>query len=493
MCRLHQRTQLTVLFGIMLAIAIHSPAIAAELRTVQQPVPGQYIVVLKSTEARMAAERGTAAPVAIVASRIVSRYGATLLGSYDYVLRGFAVRADDDALIRLLMDPRVAYVEEDGIVKANATQMNAPWGLDRVDQRDLPLNTNYVYNSAATGVNAYVIDTGVLATHSQFTGRIGNGYYAVQDGRGNTDCNGHGTHVAGILGGSTYGVAKGATLHSVRVLGCDGTGTSSQVIAGINWIAANRVGPAVANMSLISGADSSMDTATTNLVAAGVVVVVAAGNDSTNACNFSPSRVASAITVGSIRTNDGRSYFSNYGSCLDLFAPGSSILSAWYTTPTATNVLSGTSMASPQVAGAAALYLAANPTATPAQVASNLTSTASPGRVLAAGSGSPNRLLYTRGGTTSAPPGDGTLPSNVQFKCPDMSSSGGGRYVCRVTYSSTSPATVIWPNTDSSSTTYSGTCVKGTTVGSITVIVGNRYGSVSKASASFSCPSNPIP
>ena len=472
------------------ASLVPQSGIAAEFRTVSRPVAGQYIVVLKPNEARLAGEANSAVEVPVVAQRLASVHRAALVRSFRHVLRGFVVRADDAALARLLADPRVEYVEEDGFAQAHATQAGAPWGLDRVDQRDLPRNGSYTYNTSAANVHAYVLDTGVLGTHSQFTGRMGNGYTAIADGRGTTDCNGHGTHVAGTLGGTTYGGAKGVTLHPVRVLACNGTGTWSQIIAGMDWVRANHVKPAVANMSLGGWGDTAADTAAANLVAAGVTLVVSAGNDNGNACNPSPARVASAITVGSVRDDDGRSFFSNYGSCLDLFAPGSSVLSAWHTSATATNTISGTSMAAPHVAGAAALYLAANPAATPAQVATALVNSSSPGRVLAAGAGSPNRLLYTLGGSASAPPGDGTPPSITSFQCPIKSESGANTYVCSVGYSSTSPAAVLWP-TDEQGTSYWGRCGTGTTV-SVTVTVGNRYGSVS-STRSFLCPSNPIP
>lgn len=470
--------------------ALLQSAAAAEFKTVGRPVQGQYIVVLKSAEASLVGEANSAARVPVVAQRMAAAHRAELVRSYSHVLRGFVVRASDAALARLLVDPRVDYVEEDGIAEASATQTGPTWGLDRIDQRDLPINGSYVYNTTAPTVHAYVLDTGILGTHSQFTGRMGAGYTSIADGRGTTDCHGHGTHVAGTLGGTTYGVAKGVTLHPVRVLACNGTGTWSQIIAGMDWVKANHVKPAVANMSLGGLADASVDTAAANLTAAGVTLVVAAGNANGNACNASPARVPSAITVGSTRNDDGRSYFSNYGTCLDLFAPGSSVLSAWYTSTTATNTISGTSMASPHVAGAAALYLASNPTATPSQVTTALINSSSPGRVLAAGTGSPNRLLYTLGGTASAPAGDGTLPTITSFPCPIKAESGGNQYVCSVSYSSTSPAAILWPTAEQGST-YQGTCATGVTV-SVTVTVGNRYGSVS-STKSFLCPSGPIP
>ncbi|MBX3712533.1 MAG: S8 family serine peptidase [Lysobacter sp.] len=371
------------------------PAFAGELRTASQPVQGQYIVVLKDNAASLASERSSLSRVSVVARDVATKHRAKLVHSYERVLRGFVVRADDRALARLLADPRVAYVEEDGVVSISATQSPATWGLDRIDQRDLPLNNSYTYDTTASGVHAYIIDTGVLLTHSEFSGRMGNGYDAVTSGGNANDCHGHGTHVAGTVGGTTWGVAKGVTIHPVRVLGCNGSGTNAGVIAGMDWVANNHVKPAVANMSLGGGASQSTDDAVTRMHNAGVTVVVAAGNNNASACNYSPARAPLAITTGSTTNTDARSSFSNYGTCLDIFAPGSSITSAWYTSTTATNTISGTSMASPHVAGVAALYLASNPSATPAQVTTAIIDNATPNKVTSPGSGSPNRLLYS--------------------------------------------------------------------------------------------------
>jgi subtilisin family serine protease len=372
------------------------PALSANLRTVQAPVPGQYIVVLKDSAATLDGERGRAARVANVATEIAGRHRARLVRSYRRVLRGFVVRADDRALARLLADARVAYVEEDGISSISATQSSATWGLDRIDQRNLPLSTTYTYDTTAAGVHAYVIDSGVLRTHSQFSGRMGNGHDTVTSGgNGNTTCHSHGTHVAGTIGGSTWGVAKGVTLHPVRVLGCDGSGANSAIIAGLDWVVANHVKPAVANISINnSGVVQSFDDAVARLVASGVTAVVSAGNHNSNACNRSPAGVLSAIVVGSTTKTDARRSDSNYGTCLDVFAPGDAIVSASASGTTASTTMSGTSMAAPHVAGVAALHLAVNPSATPAQVATAITNAATTGKVTSAGTGSPNRLLY---------------------------------------------------------------------------------------------------
>ena len=399
----HRVSLLSAAIGASLLFAA-LPAFSADFRTAKNPVRGQYIIVLKDGTASLASERSSAARVSTVARDMAGKHRARLKQSFEHALRGFVVEADDAALARLLADPRVAYVEEDGIVTINATQSGATWGLDRVDQRDLPLNTTYTYDTTAAGVHAYIIDTGVLLTHSQFSGRMGGGYDAVTSGGNATDCNGHGTHVAGTVGGTTHGVAKGVTIHPVRVLGCTGSGTNAGVIAGIDWVAQNRVLPAVANMSLGGGASQATDDAIARLSNAGVTVVVAAGNSNDDACNYSPARAPSAITVGSTTSTDARSSFSSFGTCLDIFGPGSSITSAWYTSTTATNTISGTSMASPHVAGVAALYLANNPSATPAQVTTALINNSTPNKVTSPGTGSPNRLLYSIFGGTTPPP-----------------------------------------------------------------------------------------
>lgn len=380
----------------LLTFTLLSTANAAEFFTAKQPIENQYIVVLKD-KALSADKTKSASNVSVstMARRIASEHNAKVVQSYSEVLPGFVIRADKNTLVRLLDDDRIDFIEEDGIVSINATQNNATWGLDRIDQRNLPLNSRYTYNTTASNVHAYIIDTGVLGSHSEFSGRMGNGYSAINDGRGYTDCNGHGTHVAGTVAGSTYGVAKGATVHGVRVLGCDGYGSNSGIIAGMDWVAQNAQFPAVANMSLGGGASQATDNAVTRMRNAGVTVVVAAGNENQNACNVSPARSSSAITVGSTTRNDQRSSFSNWGSCVDIFAPGSDITSAWHTGNNSINTIGGTSMASPHVAGVAALYLANKPNASPAQVENAILSAATTGKISGIGAGSPNLLLYS--------------------------------------------------------------------------------------------------
>jgi subtilisin family serine protease len=318
---------------------------------------------------------------------------------YTTAVNGFAGTLNAGQLNALRHNPAVAYIEADGEVQASVTQTGATWGIDRIDQRDRPLSTTFTYLNTGLGVRAYIVDTGMRLSHSQFVGRASSGYDAV-DGGSADDCNGHGTHVAGTVGGTLHGVAKGVSLVAVRVLNCQGSGTNAGVIAGVDWVANNAVKPAVANMSLGGGANTTLDNAVKNAVSRGITFVVAAGNGNflgiaQNACNYSPARVPEAITVGATTSSDAKASYSNYGSCLDIFAPGSSILSAWYTSDTATNTISGTSMASPHVAGVAALYLQSNPTATPATVVGALTANASLNKVTSPGSGSPNRLLFT--------------------------------------------------------------------------------------------------
>jgi aqualysin 1 len=279
-------------------------------------------------------------------------------------------------------------------MEAVVTQTNPPWGLDRIGQRDLPLNATYSYTTTGSGVNVYIIDTGIRRTHTQFGGRAFIGFDAIGDGQNTNDCHGHGTHVSGTVGGSTYGVAKAVRLFAVRVLGCSGSGSNSNVIAGVDWVKQNHISPAVANMSLGGGISTALDTAVRNSIASGVTYSIAAGNSNTNAANSSPARVTEAITVGSSTRTDARSWFSNFGSVVDIFAPGSGILSSYNTSNTATATLSGTSMAAPHVAGVAARILQSNPGASPATVRNQIVNTATLNRVSGIPAGTANRLLF---------------------------------------------------------------------------------------------------
>jgi subtilisin family serine protease len=313
---------------------------------------------------------------------------------YAFALNGFSAQMSEEEALTLSEDPRIRFIEEDAVMEALVTQSNPPWGLDRIGQRDLPLNSAYGYTATGSGVNAYIIDTGIRRTHTQFGGRAFVGFDAIGDGQNTNDCNGHGTHVAGTVGGSTYGVAKAVRLFAVRVLSCSGSGSTAGVIAGVDWVTANHIDPAVANMSLGGGASSALDGAVRNSIVAGVTYSIAAGNSNANAANFSPARVGEAITVGATTRTDARSSFSNFGSVVDIFAPGSSIVSAWWTSNTATATLSGTSMAAPHVAGVAARYLQNNAGVSPAAVRNAIIGAATLNRLSGIPAGTANRLLF---------------------------------------------------------------------------------------------------
>ena len=334
---------------------------------------------------------------------------------YETAIKGFSVTLTDEAVQGLKNNPAVEYVERDYVVSINAIQTPTPsWGLDRIDQRDLPLDQSYQYNTDGSNVHIYIIDSGVRASHAEFVNRIGNGYDFIDNDNNADDCNGHGTHVAGTAAGASTGVAKNAIIHPLRVFDCQGSGTWGGVIAAVNWVAANHISPSVANMSLGGSAYQPMDTAVNNTINAGVSVVVAAGNDdASDACNTSPARVANAITVASSTASDQRSSFSNIGTCVDIIAPGSTIWSAFppyaYLDPgchdsdgDAYGYCNGTSMASPHVAGVAALYLESNVSASPSQVASAIITDSTQNKISDAGVGTPNRLLFSQ--TAVAPP-----------------------------------------------------------------------------------------
>jgi len=379
--------RLSMALALALSVALAGPASPASAERERH----SYIVVFKASVDN---------PGKVARDQTDAR-DARLAFVYRHALKGYAARMTAAQATSLSDNKRVAFVERDGTVTASATQTSPPWGLDRIDQRNRPLSGTFTYTRTGSGVKAYIIDTGIRKTHTQFGGRAIDGTDRIDGSLPAADCNGHGTHVAGTVGGSTYGVAKQVTLVAVRVLDCNGSGSYSQVIAGVDWVTGNHGPgqPAVANMSLGGSASSSLDTAVRNSIADGVSYAIAAGNGNIlgfaqNACNYSPARVAEAMTISATDSSDRKASWANYGSCVDWFAPGVSIKSAWHSSDTATNTISGTSMATPHVAGVAAQYLQSTPSASPASVRTalyNLTTKS----IVTSSNTTNNHLLFT--------------------------------------------------------------------------------------------------
>lgn len=402
---------------VVLGFALVLPAQAAT----NGAIAGQYIVVLKDSSTGLD-------NLNAVVDKVVHVHKGKVKHRYTTALKGFSVAMNESEVAKVAADPAVAYVEQDQLAHASTTQSSPDWGLDRIDQRGRTLSGTYTYPNIAGNVTAYVLDSGIRISHADFGGRAVNGHDFINDDSVANDCNGHGTHVAGTIGSSTYGVAKGVRLVGVRVLDCGGSGAYSDIIAGIDWVTRNAHKPAVANMSLGGSPSSTLDNAVQRSIDAGVTYTLAGGNDGTSACNQSPARAAAAITVGATNANDQRSIFSsgssNFGSCLDIWAPGSNILSTTASSNTSTGRMSGTSMASPHVAGAAALVLAANPSYTPAQVRARLVATATSDVLSNIMSGSPNKLLFVeQSGAVSPPPSCGPFTNAANVTISDFATS----------------------------------------------------------------------
>jgi subtilisin family serine protease len=427
-CSMMKRITSSLILGLfMLAIgagSAHAQASGPHIRHQNQPgsIQNSYIVVYKKNLAG-AAFQGRNAP-----QGLAQTLGAKVTHTYNHAVHGFSAHMSEATAKMLASNPVVAYVEQDAVAHADGTQSSPPaWGLNRIDQRNLPLDSSYTYQNDGTGVTAYILDSGIRISHQDFGGRASYGYDFVDNDGVADDCTGHGTHIAGTVGGGSYGVAKSVGLVAVRVLGCDGTGAYSTIIAGVDWVTNNHSGPSVANMSLSGPSSAALNDAVTNSISSGVVYAVSAGNGNVDACTKSPASDAAAITVGNVTSTDARysnsTNGSNFGSCLDIWAPGTSIVSDYATNDTATASMSGTSMAAPHVAGVAAQILAANTSWTPAQVRDAIVADGTVGVLSGTQTGSPNLLLHIGTGTVAAPPTTacGPFSNTTDYPIPDGS------------------------------------------------------------------------
>ncbi len=400
----------SIMFVLTIAAAQSVSAQFGKFRRSVNPVSGRYIVALNP---KFVDKSAAEAAVQSEAGYLRHVYGGEVRNVFANAFKGFVVEMPEKAAIRMSRDERVAFIEQDAVISVEASEAAASWGLDRIDQRNLPLNSQYSWSTGASNVHAYILDSGIRPTHSDFVGRASMDYDAVGDGQNGVDCNGHGTHVAGTVGGTTYGVAKNVRLHSVRVIPCSNSGQVSHLVMGLEWVTANRELPAVANISITaSGPSSALDTAIQNAINAGVTVVVAAGNFNMDACNYSPARAPGAVTVGATTSTDAKASYSNFGPCVDVWAPGTAITSAGHLDDNGIRGMSGTSMASPHVAGIAALYLAANPGASTTTVANALRTTSSTGAVTGLDGTSANRMVFSW--LDGTPPA--SAPASVRIK-----------------------------------------------------------------------------
>jgi subtilisin family serine protease len=459
-------TLTAVIAAVAAALAPAPAAAAAEgdlRRAGALAIPGSYLVVLNNS-----------ANVDRSIAHLTERHGGAVGHIYRHALKGFAVKATEAVAKSIAADPAVAYVEEDARLTITETQLNPPsWGLDRIDRNVRGYNNSYEFPTAGDGVRAYVLDTGVRITHQDFGGRASYGWDFVDNDADAGDCHGHGTHVAGTIGSTTYGVAKRVNLVSVRVANCSGDVAATNLVAGVNWVTAQGVRPAVVNVSIaFPQIEAALETAITNSIASGITYAIGAGNGDSNgnprdACGVSPARVPNALTVGATDANDRRVSYTNFGPCVDIFAPGASIRSTWNTSDTASGVLTGTSMAAPHVAGAAAIVLGAQPTFTPAQVRDRLVNLdPTVGAIPDPGTGSPNRLLFVRSG-----------PLKINLGC----SVQTGSYACSAeAIGAVAPGPYQW------STLASSTCVITRTV-NITVSVTDSLLATASNSRTFVC------